>query len=45
VGMWVGLCLALIVIGIALLAVWNRVIKQMLVESAAAETVQTAPSK
>jgi MATE family, multidrug efflux pump len=45
VGMWVGLCLALIVIGIALLAVWNRVIKEMLVANAAAETVQTAPSK
>jgi multidrug resistance protein, MATE family len=45
VGMWVGLCLALVLIGSALLAVWNRVIKEMLVEHAAVETVQTAPSK
>jgi len=31
-GMWLGLCLALILIGIILLAAWSRVIKQMIAD-------------
>lgn len=33
VGMWVGLCLALMVIGIALLLVWHRVVRQLVEEN------------
>jgi hypothetical protein len=31
VGMWMGLCLALVLIGSALLAVWQSVIKKLTV--------------
>ncbi len=44
VGMWVGLCLALMLIGSILVVVWSRLIKQMLVNSVA-EPAQAAPSK
>jgi multidrug resistance protein, MATE family len=30
VGMWMGLCLALMIIGVALAIVWNRTIRRMM---------------
>lgn len=44
VGMWVGLCLALVVIGSILVGVWSRLIKQMLANSVV-EPAQAVPSK
>jgi MATE family multidrug resistance protein len=35
-GMWLGLCLALVLIGSALLAVWQSVVKKLTVASSAA---------
>jgi MATE family multidrug resistance protein len=35
VGMWLGLCLALVLIGSALLAVWQSVIKRLTLTSSA----------
>jgi MATE family multidrug resistance protein len=43
-GMWVGLCLALVLIGSILVRVWSRLIKQMLANPVA-EPAQAAPSK
>ncbi|HEV7676698.1 MAG TPA: MATE family efflux transporter [Candidatus Angelobacter sp.] len=39
VGMWLGLCLALVLIGSALLAVWQAVVKNLTVTSSAATGV------
>jgi MATE family, multidrug efflux pump len=44
VGMWVGLCLALVLIGSILVGVWSRLIKQMLANSVV-EPAQAVPSK
>jgi len=43
--MWIGLCLALVLIGIILVGVWSRLIKHIVAKSAAAEALQTSPSK
>ena len=45
IGMWIGLCLALVLIGIILVGVWSRLIKHTVAKSAAAEALQTSPSK
>lgn len=45
VGMWAGLCLALVVIGLGLLFVWRQVIRQLLVEKPAAAQFQPASFK
>ena len=45
VGMWLGLCLALILIGSALLAVWHWVIKNLLVPQTAPTGLEHASSK
>jgi MATE family, multidrug efflux pump len=45
VGMWVGLCLALVLIGSALVGVWYSVVKGFVVRSAAAAGMETASSK
>ena len=39
VGMWIGLCLALVSIGTVLVAVWSRLIKKLLTENPVAEKV------
>jgi MATE family multidrug resistance protein len=44
VGMWTGLCLALVTIGIALVGVWHAVINSLIVQPAAV-SVETASSK
>jgi MATE family multidrug resistance protein len=44
VGMWVGLCLALVLIGSALVGVWYSVVKGLMVRSAAVG-METASSK
>lgn len=43
VGMWVGLCLALVLIGIVLVGVWSRLIKQLLAENSVAEKIVATP--
>jgi MATE family multidrug resistance protein len=43
-GMWVGLCLALVLIGSILVGVWSRLIKQMLANPVA-EPARAAPSR
>ncbi|HET9363654.1 MAG TPA: MATE family efflux transporter [Candidatus Angelobacter sp.] len=43
VGMWVGLCVALVVIGIVLVGAWNRLIKQMLATNSLAEGAVAIP--
>ncbi|HKR93811.1 MAG TPA: MATE family efflux transporter, partial [Candidatus Angelobacter sp.] len=43
VGMWVGLCVALVVIGIVLVGAWNRLIKQMLAANSLAEGAVAIP--
>jgi len=43
VGMWVGLCVALVVIGIVLVGAWNRLIKQMLAANSLAEGAVATP--
>lgn len=45
VGMWIGLCLALVVIGSILVSGWSRLIKHLLVANTAAEPAQAIPSK
>jgi len=44
VGMWVGLCLALVLIGSALVGVWYAVVKRLMVRSAAVG-METASSR
>jgi MATE family, multidrug efflux pump len=44
-GMWVGLCLALVLIGSILVGVWSRLLKYMLAESKVVEPVQATPAK
>jgi MATE family multidrug resistance protein len=43
VGMWTGLCVALVVIGSVLLVAWSRMIKQMLVANSLAEGAVATP--
>jgi MATE family multidrug resistance protein len=45
VGMWTGLCLALIMIGSVLLAVWHRTIREMVAVSRHSVDVQLTSSK
>ncbi|HEY7402928.1 MAG TPA: MATE family efflux transporter [Candidatus Angelobacter sp.] len=45
VGMWIGLCLALMLIGSILVSGWNRLIKRLLLASTAAEPAEAMPSK
>ena len=45
VGMWVGLCLALVLIGSALVGVWHSVIKGLLASSAAMPHLEQSRSK
>jgi MATE family multidrug resistance protein len=45
VGMWVGLCLALVLIGIALLGVWHSVIKGLITSQPVAPGLEAASSK
>jgi MATE family, multidrug efflux pump len=45
VGMWAGLCLALVLIGSALVGVWHSVVKGLMVRSAAVAGMETASSK
>jgi MATE family multidrug resistance protein len=45
VGMWLGLCLALILIGSALMGVWHWVIKKLLVPQAKLSGLEHASSK
>lgn len=44
-GMWIGLCLALIVIGVVLVGVWHRLIKNLLAETQPAPAIEAAHSK
>jgi MATE family, multidrug efflux pump len=44
-GMWVGLCLSLIVIGSILVAVWSVSLKRMFAATQIAESAQAIPSK
>jgi MATE family multidrug resistance protein len=41
-GMWVGLCLALVLIGSILAGVWSRLIKHTVANSAAAGALQVS---
>jgi MATE family multidrug resistance protein len=41
-GMWVGLCLALVLIGSALVWVWHSVIKALMAQSMAASGVEAS---
>jgi MATE family multidrug resistance protein len=43
VGMWVGLCLALVVIGIVLVGVWSRLIRRLLAVNPLAEKIGATP--
>jgi hypothetical protein len=43
--MWIGLCLALMLIGSILVSGWNRLIKRLLLASTAAEPAEAMPSK
>jgi multidrug resistance protein, MATE family len=45
VGMWTGLCLALILIGSVLLAVWQRTIRDMVTASRHRADLQLSTSK
>jgi MATE family multidrug resistance protein len=45
VGMWSGLCLALVLIGLGLLLAWHMAIRQLLVEENAAANLHPASSK
>jgi len=45
VGMWVGLCLALVLIGIALVGVWHAVIKQLLAPPAVKPGLEAVSAK
>ncbi len=45
VGMWAGLCLALVLIGSALVGVWHSVIKGLIVQRAAVSGLEPVPSK
>jgi MATE family multidrug resistance protein len=45
VGMWVGLCLALIVIGIALVWVWHSVIQRLMTSRVAASGLEASSSQ
>jgi MATE family multidrug resistance protein len=42
VGMWVGLCLALVVIGVSLLLVWRHVIKNLVMFNVGNHQVESA---
>jgi MATE family multidrug resistance protein len=44
-GMWVGLCVALVLIGIILVGFWSRLIRQLLAEKAETGPLQATPSK
>jgi multidrug resistance protein, MATE family len=44
-GMWVGLCLALVLIGSILVGVWSRLLKYMLAESEVVQSAQATPAK
>lgn len=45
IGMWVGLCVALVLIGIILVGFWSLLIRQLLAEKAETGTLQATPSK
>jgi MATE family multidrug resistance protein len=45
VGMWAGLCLALVLIGSALLLVWHVVVKDLLVSRTAATGLNLSASE
>jgi hypothetical protein len=42
--MWMGLCLALILIGSILVGVWSAALKRMLITKPSAETLEASPS-
>jgi MATE family multidrug resistance protein len=44
-GMWVGLCLALVLIGSILLGAWSRLIKHMVIEVKPAQNLQPSSAK
>jgi MATE family multidrug resistance protein len=45
VGMWVGLCLALVLIGSALVGVWHSVVRGLIAQRTVAAGMETASSK
>jgi len=44
-GMWLGLCLALVLIGIILLAAWSRVVKRMIADIRPAGNLEASSAK
>ena len=45
IGMWVGLCVALVLIGLILVGFWSLLIRQLLAEKAETGTLEATPSK